>query len=202
MSARNFTLLQIILCIPSYSVASFFKGYHFSKVKINKMVNEQCLTYRPSPSGFTSRIFLLMCLYTPQCFISQKIFVWNFQSNLYIPLWFSGIPKFVLFQLRENAPVSQRTESRYRQWKQGREGVPKRFHEAKNRFHSSKYSEFPRSYLHFFCFEVLSLLSRHIEIKNLSYLIHKTLVEFGWTHVLQRIFLRSSLWYHIAFSLL
>ena len=122
ISARNFPLLQIILCIPSYSVVSFFKEYHNSKVKINKMVNEQCVTYRPSPYGFTSKIFLLMSLYTPQCFISQKIFVQNFQSNLYIPLQFSGIPKFVVFQLRENAPVSQRIESRYRQWKLGREG--------------------------------------------------------------------------------
>ena len=84
----------------------------------------------------------------------------------------------------------------------GGRGCLWRFHEAKNRFHSSKYAEFPRSYLHFFRFEVLSLLWRYIEIKNLSFLIHKTLVEFGWTHLLQRIFLRSSLWYHIAFSLL
>ena len=39
ISARNFPLLQIIFCIPSYSVASFFKEYHNPKVKANKMVN-------------------------------------------------------------------------------------------------------------------------------------------------------------------
>ena len=60
ISARNFPLLQIILCIPSYSVASSFKEYDNPEIKINKMVNEQCVTYRPSHGYFFSNLYRLL----------------------------------------------------------------------------------------------------------------------------------------------
>ena len=80
--------------------------------RINKMVNKHTVDYHPSPSEFTSRINLLIFLWTPKGFISPEHF-WNFFSNLYIPSWLQKSFKFMVLRLLENTFVSQKIESVY-----------------------------------------------------------------------------------------
>ena len=76
------------------------------------MVNKHTVDYHPSPSEFTSRIHLLIFLWTPKGFISPE-HCWNFFSNLYIPSWLQKIFKFMVLRLLENTFVSQKIESVY-----------------------------------------------------------------------------------------
>ena len=70
------------------------------------MVNEYTVDYHYSPSGFTSRIYPLIFLWTPKGLMSPEYFL-NFFSNLYIPPWLQKSFKFMVLRLLENKFVSQ-----------------------------------------------------------------------------------------------
>ena len=91
---------------PIFCSFIFFKECLNPQVRINKMVNEYTVDYHYSPSGFTSRIYPLIFLWTPKGLMSPEYFL-NFFSNLYIPPWLQKSFKFMVLRLLENTFVSQ-----------------------------------------------------------------------------------------------
>ena len=79
---------------------------------INKMINWHTVNYHPSPSTLTSRVHLLIFLWTPKGFISPEYFL-NFFSNVYIAPWLQKSFIFMVLRLLENTFVSQKIESVY-----------------------------------------------------------------------------------------
>ena len=120
----------------------FFKEYHYPKVWINKILNEQNVIYLPSCSVSTSRA-ILSCLYRPLSVLSIlrilvefpvrsvfPIMIWDLRCSVY---W------LCVFADQIHGAIKIRKVS--------------------NAFHSSKSKEFPNSLLIFsLCFWVLGLL--------------------------------------------
>ena len=115
-SAWNFLQPPIQLCrgtyIPYYAAifcsSLFFKEYLNLQVRINKMVNKHTPDYHPSPSELTSRIYLLVFLWTAKGNISLSIYI--FSQNC-IPPWLWKIFKSIVLRLLESTFVSQKIES-------------------------------------------------------------------------------------------
>ena len=70
---------------PHFYCFIFFKECVNPQVRIYKMLNEHTIDYHPSPSEFTSTIYLIF-LWTPKGSISPEYFL-IFFSNVYIPPW-------------------------------------------------------------------------------------------------------------------
>ena len=85
----------------------FFKEFHNSQARINKMVKKHTFDHHPSPSELASRIHLLIILRTPKGFIFPK-FILNFFSNLCILPWSRKSLKLMVLGLPENTFVSKK----------------------------------------------------------------------------------------------
>ena len=95
---------------PIFCCSLFFEECLNAQVRINKIANKHTVDYHPSPSELTSRICLLMFLWTPKGFISPEYFL-NFFSNLFIPPWLWKSFKFMVLRLLESTFVSQKIAS-------------------------------------------------------------------------------------------